>query len=227
MRLRLKRRLIRGVIVVLLKLFTRTRVEGLERVRGLTGQAIVASNHLGRLDAGYSFLLVDRDDIIMVVAEKYKDWPVFRFLVKHLDLLWLERFETDLGTLKEVLRRLAAGGILLIAPEGTRSKTETLQEGKRGVAYLAAKSGAPIYPTAIYGSEDRAVKAQFKRLRRPEVRIIVGEPFTIPPLPRQARDAFLRIQTDEIMARIAALLPEKYRGVYSKHPRVAQLSVLV
>ena len=41
--------------------------------------------------------------------------------------------------------------------------------------------------------------------------------------PRENRDEFLQQQTDEIMAQIAVLLPEKYRGVYEKHPRVAEL----
>ncbi len=223
MLVRWKRRLIRWVIVDLLKLVTRTHVHGLERIRAIQGNAIIAANHLGRLDAAFSFVLVKRDDLIMVVAEKYKEWPIFRWLVKQLDLLWLERYEADLGTLKEVLRRLAAGGILLIAPEGTRSDTEALLEAKPGVAYLAAKSGAPVVPAAVYGTEDRVVKAAFKSFKRPEVHVVVGEPFQVPPLPRENRDEFLQQQTDEIMAQIAVLLPEKYRGVYEKHPRVAEL----
>jgi 1-acyl-sn-glycerol-3-phosphate acyltransferase len=223
MLVRWKRRLIRWVIVDLLTLITRTEVDGLERIRALEGQAIVAANHLGRLDAAFSFVLVKRDDLIMIVAEKYREWPIFRWLVRQLDLLWIERFEADLGTLKEVLRRLAAGGILLIAPEGTRSDTEALLEAKPGVAYIAAKSGAPVVPAAVYGTEDRVVKAAFKSFKRPEVHVVVGEAFHIPPLPRENRDEFLQQQTVEIMARIAVLLPKKYRGVYTDHPRVAEL----
>lgn len=220
---RWKRRLIRWVIVDLLTLFTATEVRNMEVVRQIEGKAIVASNHLGRLDAGYAFVLVNRDDLILTVAEKYREWPIFRWLVKQLNLLWLERGEADLGTIKEVLRRLEAGGILLIAPEGTRSHTEALIEPKPGAAYLAAKSGAPVVPAAIYGSEDRAVKESFKRFRRPRVTVVVGDPFTLPPLPRENREKFLEEQTHEIMARIAVLLPEKYRGVYRDHPRVAEL----
>lgn len=223
---RWKRRLIRWMIVDLLTLLTRTEVENIEAIRAVEGKAIVAANHLGRLDAAFSFVLVRRDDLIMVVAEKYREWPFFAWIVKQLDLLWLERFEADLGTLKEVLRRLSAGGILLIAPEGTRSHTEALIEAKPGVAYLAAKSGAPLVPAAVYGTEDRLVVASFKKWKRPRVNIVVGEPYTLPPLPRENRDEFLREQTDEIMARIAALLPEKYRGVYLDHPRVAELVAL-
>ncbi|MDA1330084.1 MAG: 1-acyl-sn-glycerol-3-phosphate acyltransferase [Chloroflexi bacterium] len=219
----LKRRIIRTTISVLLRLVANIRVEGWDKLKAVKGRAIVASNHLGRLDAGLALMLMNRDDVILVVAEKYRDYPFFRWMVKQLDLLWLERFEVDLGTLKEVLRRLAKGGILMIAPEGTRSTTEALLEGKPGVAYIAAKSGAPVIPAAVFGSEDRAVRASFKRLRRPKITIRVGEPFIVPTLPKQARDVFLRKQTEEIMAQIAALLPSAYHGVYAEHPRVVEL----
>jgi 1-acyl-sn-glycerol-3-phosphate acyltransferase len=224
---RLKRGIIRAGIVLLVRLITRTKIHGMDRLRELKGKAIVVSNHLGRLDAAFAFVLINRPDTILVVAEKYKDWPLFRWLVKHLDLLWLERFGADFGTLKEVLRRLERGGILFMAPEGTRSTTEALMEGKPGATYLAAKSGAVLIPAAVFGTEDRIVSQQLRSFRRPQVEIIIGEPFSIPPLPKENREDFLQKYTDEIMARIAVLLPPKYRGVYSAHPRVVGLVMLM
>jgi 1-acyl-sn-glycerol-3-phosphate acyltransferase len=50
-----------------------------------------------------------------------------------------------------------------------------------------------------------------------------GEAFTLPPLEREKRDAQLQAGIDEIMCRIAALLPESYRGVYAGYPRVKEL----
>lgn len=215
---------VRTIIVIVLRILTHTEVYGLGELKNLEGRAIVASNHLGVLDAGYAFLLVNRTDLIMVVAEKYRKHAIFSWLVKQLNLLWLERFEADFGTLKETLRRLERGGILFIAPEGTRSKTEALQEAKPGVAYLAAKSGAPLIPVGVTGTEDRVVGQLFKKFKRPNVKIIVGKPFTLPPLPKEGRQEFLQAQTEEIMAQIAALLPEQYRGVYADSPRVKQLA---
>lgn len=219
--LRLKRGFIRAMVVLFMRTLCRIEVDGLEKLRSLKGKAIVVSNHLGRLDAGFAFVLINRPDVIMTVAEKYREWPIFVFLVKQLDLLWLDRFGADLGTLKETLRRLDRGGILLIAPEGTRSPTEAMLEGKPGAAYLAAKSGAPVVPVGVYGSEDRVVKEKLRKFQRPYIRIVVGEVFRVPPLPKIERDVFLRQQTDEMMARIAALLPERYRGVYADYPQVA------
>lgn len=221
--IRLKRRLLRAIIAFGVALTTRVELEGMERVTNQKGKAIVVVNHLGRLDAALPFLLVPREDFIIVVAEKYKKHAIFRFLVRELDLLWLDRFEADLGTLREVLRRLDRGGILLIAPEGTRSQTEALLLGKPGATYIAAKSGAIVIPAGVIGTEDRLVAERFRSLRRQKVKVVFGEPFSIPPLPKIGRDAFLNKYTDEIMARIAVLLPEKYRGEYARHPRVKQL----
>jgi 1-acyl-sn-glycerol-3-phosphate acyltransferase len=218
-----KRRILRTFISIFMGIITHIEVEGVEKLRGIKGKAIVVSNHLGRLDAGFAFYLVKRDDLIIVVAKKYSDYPVYKWFVRQLDLLWLDRLGADIGTIKEILRRLNKDGILLIAPEGTRSPTEALMEGKPGVAYLAAKSGAYVVPTAIVGSEDRIVKASFKRLRRPKIIIRVGEPFIIPPLPRKDRDIFLKTQTDEIMTQIGALLPDSHHGYYAQHPRLDEL----
>ncbi len=220
------RRLAKAVLRIFFRLTYQLEEDGLENLLKIQGKGILVSNHLGWSDVFAFAARLKRNDMIVVVAEKYEKYSILRYFAKQLDLLWLDRFASDLGTLREVLRRLEKGGILLIAPEGTRSRSETLLEGKPGAAFLASKSGASITPAAIYGSEDRVVMQSWRRLRRPLVHIIIGESFTIPSLPKQNRDVFLREQTDEIMTRIAALLPEKYRGVYAQHSRLRKLVTL-
>lgn len=221
--LRVKRRIFRVVFSIAVSLITKLEISDRETIKNTRGTTIVVCNHLGRIDAALSLALAQRDDLILVVAEKYRESVVLSWIVGQLDFLFLERFEADLGTLREVLRRLLRGGLLIIAPEGTRSQTEALLEGKPGAAFLAAKSGATIIPIGVTGSEDRLVNESFSKFRRPHIRIVVGEPFTLPPLPREGRDEFLKQHTDEIMARIAALLPQKYRGVYANHPKLHRL----
>jgi 1-acyl-sn-glycerol-3-phosphate acyltransferase len=108
-----------------------------------------------------------------------------------------------------------------IAPEGTRSKTGALIAAKPGVAYLAAKAGVPALVMAVTGTEDAG--KTILRLRKPRFRVVFGEIFDLPPLDRRDRDAALQRNADEMMCRIAALLPEKYRGVYADHPRLAEI----
>jgi 1-acyl-sn-glycerol-3-phosphate acyltransferase len=111
----------------------------------------------------------------------------------------------------------------VIAPEGTRSKTETLQEGKMGVAFLAAKSSYPVVPVALTGTEDRRVTENLKHFRRTKITVTVGDPFYITIPKGKGREETLRQGTEEIMCQIAALLPKNYRGVYADHPRLQEL----
>jgi len=188
-----------------------------------TGGCIAAANHLGRLDAPLAFILTNRPDIIMLIAEKYQQYAIWRWLARRLDAIWLNRYEADFRALRLVQKRLRAGGMLAVAPEGTRSQSESLLPGKPGTAYLAAKAGVPVIPVAVTGTEDRVVKAQLKRLHRVHIKVRFGEPFMLPPMDRKNRDAYLKAQTDEIMCRIAAMLPPSYRGVYANHPRTLEL----
>jgi 1-acyl-sn-glycerol-3-phosphate acyltransferase len=219
----IKRRILKALISLGVRLTTRVEISGLDWIKNQKGKVIVVVNHLGRMDAALPFFVVPREDFIIVVAEKYKKNAFFRFMVREMDLLWLDRFEADLGTLREVLRRLERGGILMIAPEGTRSHTEALLPGKPGATYLAAKSGAIVIPASVVGTEDRLVGERFRHFKRQQVKVVIGKPFHIPPLPRTGRNEFLQKYTDEIMAHIAVLLPENYRGEYKNHPRVQQL----
>ena len=113
------------------------------------------------------------------------------------------------------------GGMLGIAPEGTRSRTGALIQAKTGTAYLADKAGVPVVPAAIYGSE--SAMRQLFHLHRPAIHIEFGKPFTLEPVSRSNRDADLQRNTDEIMCRIAAMLPQRYWGVYAGHPRLIEL----
>src|SRR5512136_783877 len=117
-----------------------------------TGPFILVSNHLGRLDAMLTFNYTDRSDVTILVAEKYKQNPVFRWFVPRLNAIWVDRFNADLGAMRTSLSRLKAGGGLVMAPEGTRSPTGALIEGRPGSGYLAAKAQVPIVPVAVTGS---------------------------------------------------------------------------
>jgi 1-acyl-sn-glycerol-3-phosphate acyltransferase len=187
-----------------------------------SGAFIIASNHLGRMDVPLVYSLLDREDVIMLVAEKYKTNPIIRWFVKQLNGVWVDRFNADFGALRAALGRLKRGNVLVIAPEGTRSPTGALIEGRAGAGFLAAWSGVPVVPVAVTGTEDDLVKAQVRQLHRPHINVQVGVPFCLPPIPDHDRETALQVYTDEIMCRIAALLPSKYRGVYANHPKLLE-----
>ena len=216
-------RLARFVTRPLLRVIADVDVTGLENIPG-AGGAIVASNHLGRLDAALAIIISDREDFVLMIAEKYQKYFFWRWVMKQLDALWLNRYDADFHTLREVIKRVKQGEILAMAPEGTRSKTETLIQGKEGVAYLAAKTAVPVIPIAVWGTEDRQVVQRLKHLQRLTIHVRIGDPYVLPPMPRgPEREAFLRRQTDAVMARIAAMLPAPYRGFYADHPQLKAL----
>lgn len=215
-------RITRFVFRIVLKIVARVEITGYGNIPQ-TGGAIVVTNHIGRLDALLGVLLADRDDFILMVAEKYKKVPFWRWAAQKVDAVWLDRYEADFQTLRIVLRRLKQGEILGMAPEGTRSKTEALVQGKPGAAYLAAKAKVPIIPIGLTGTEDRVVKYRLRHLRRLDINIKIGDPFELLPMDRKNRDAYLEQSTEEIMCQIAALLPPEYRGVYVDAPRLQEL----
>ena len=219
-------RILRFLIRILLKLIARFEMRGKENVP-LTGGMILASNHMGILDILMVYFVMDRTDLFIPVAEKFEKIGWIRWLGKHLNFLFVDRFNPDLKALRKMIALMEEGRCLVIAPEGTRSPAGSLAEGKPGVAYLAARSGFPVVPVGITGTADQVVLANIKRFRRSDITLTAGKPFIIPPLANKDRDAALQKYTDEIMCQIAVLLPEKYRGVYTEHSRLTELLALM
>jgi len=212
----------RFLIRNLIRLLVHVEVYGFENVPG-TGAFIVAANHIGRLEVALVYDLLDRSDVILLVAEKYRRSAVWRWFVRQLNAVFIDRYAADFAALRVTLQRLRQGGVLVMAPEGTRSPTGALMPGRSGASFLAAKSGLPVVPEGVTGTEDQRVLNQLSHFRRSRVVVRIGAPFTLPPLHGGGREAALQAYTNEIMCRIAALLPPEYRGVYASHPRLEEL----
>jgi 1-acyl-sn-glycerol-3-phosphate acyltransferase len=220
MRLKFTRFLIR----LLLRLLTRIEVRGRENIP-TASNFIIAANHIGLVDAFLPFYIINNSNLVLMVGEKWEKLWIMRWLGHGLNFLFVDRFNPDLKAIREVIKRMKNGEVLVITPEGTRSKVGYLIEGKPGVSYLAAKLGYPLAPVGISGSFDSDFFGQLKRLQRPNVIVTIGPEFSLPPLPSEAqeRDEALKADTDEIMCRIAALLPPEQQGFYANHPRLKEL----
>jgi 1-acyl-sn-glycerol-3-phosphate acyltransferase len=217
----MKYKTLRSIVRFMMKIIAEIEINGIEKLP--KGNVIIAANHLGRLDTAVLLCILDREDLIMPVAEKYKDHPFYGAIGRAANAIWLNRFDADYSAFRQILDRMKQGGLLVIAPEGTRSKTEALQEGKMGVAFLASKSGYPILPVAVTGTEDRLIVENIKHFRRSKITATAADLFYIAIPKGTGREGAMRQATDEIMCQIGALLPEKYRGVYANHPRLKEL----
>ncbi|NUQ59273.1 MAG: 1-acyl-sn-glycerol-3-phosphate acyltransferase [Anaerolineales bacterium] len=158
-----------------------------------------------------------------VLRARRLEYAILRWLGGHLNAIFIDRFNPDLKSMREMMKRMEEGQTLVIAPEGTRARDEKMAQGKPGAAYLASKMGWTIVPVAISGSEDRLVLHNLKRFKRTPIRLVAGKPFTLPSFPKENREERLQEYTDEIMCRIAAMLPEHNRGYYANHPRLKEL----
>ena len=214
--------IIRWLVRLLFNMVARVEVKGYEHLPK-EGSYVLATNHLGIVDAPMAFYALDRWDMFVLIAEKWEKVTLFRWLGKYFNFIFIDRYNPDIKSLRKVISLMEHNNILVIAPEGTRSRVGSLIEAKPGVSYLATKLNRPIVPVAITGTEDKALFGNLKRLRRAHITLTAGEAFILPPLPRENRDEALKRYTDEIMCHIAAILPEKYRGFYANHPRLKEL----
>lgn len=195
-------------------------VKGLENIP-TEGGVILAVNHLSRLDSPLIFMLLKRDNATALVADTYQENPFFRWIIEAVNGIWINREQADFQALREAQKYLERGGLLGVAPEGTRSKNGALMQAKIGMAYLAEKARVPVVPTAIYGTETIAHK--LSHLQRPKLSVQFGQPIHFSPLKQSGRSKALEKNTDEIMCQIAAMLPQAYRGAYADHPRLQEL----
>ncbi len=183
------------------------------------GPLILIANHVNFLEVPVLRARVsDRPIIALSKVESFDD-PLRNFLFNTWGAIPIKRGEVDRAAFQQCLEVLAKDMILVVAPEGTRSGDGRLLPGKPGIVPLALRSGAPLLPMAYYGHEN--FWNNLKHLRRTPFHLHIGPPFRLqvndPNPGREERQAI----TDEIMCRIAALLPEQYRGVYTEavhHP---------
>jgi 1-acyl-sn-glycerol-3-phosphate acyltransferase len=214
------RNLLRSGIKFLFFVLSDFDVKGLDNIPP-EGGVILAVNHLSRLDAPLIFMLLKRGDATALVADTYQENSFFRWIVEAVDGIWINRKQADFQALREAQKYLEGGGLLGVAPEGTRSNNGALMQAKIGMAYLAEKARVPVVPTAIYGTE--TISHKLSRLKRPKLYVQFGQPVRFPPLKQSGRSKALEKNTDEIMCQIAAMLPEAYRGAYADHPRLQEL----
>jgi 1-acyl-sn-glycerol-3-phosphate acyltransferase len=149
----------------------------------------------------------------MAKKEMFK-WPVINILFQMISAFPVDRQGADLGALREAQRTVNSGLPLLMFPEGTRSKDRQLHRGFSGSALIAYRTGAPIVPIAITGTEHFTWPFLFfKPFLGPKVTIRFGKPFYPPAVERITSQA-AKDATDDIMVHVAELLPVEYQGEY-------------
>lgn len=200
------------MVRLIMAVYARVEVVGAEKMPR-RGGVIVVSNHLNNADPGLVGGFLPRRVVFMAKDEMFQ-WPLFGGYVRLIGAFPVRRFEADLKALRRAVQLVRRGEVLVMFPEGTRSKTGSMSRGHPGTAMVALRAGVPILPVAVTGTEVVRLPGDFFRpLHRTKVRMVVGEPFFLPVVNRPRAEDVERC-TDMIMSRIAALLPPQYRGHY-------------
>ena len=196
------------VVAGVLRLMADIQVRHMDRCPP-TGPVILAANHLSYFDIPLIGAWTPRTTLFFSKSE-IKRWPVIGWIATRYGTIFVRRGESDRQAMRDTLAALANGQLVGVFPEGTRSHGKGIIRALPGIALLAQRSGATVWPVAVTGSE------RMGKELRPTVTLTGGEPFD--PL-AVAREQFGDRPTHEqvaetIMRRVAALLPESYRGQY-------------
>src|SRR5258707_6289832 len=197
---------LRWVTTLIVAVALHLRVFGLRNAPA-RGAFIIASNHLAWADIPLVAVRLHRKVIYMAKEEYFSSR--IAWVVRLLGAFPVKRGEGDRQALRTAEEQLKKGNILVMFPEGTRSRTRTMAKAHSGMGMVALRTGVPVVPVAIWGSE-KALK-EF----RPRVTICYGKPLVFKPAGKKITREDIDQATDQVMRSIAAMLPPAYRGVYA------------
>ena len=195
--------------------FGRLEVTGRECVPPY-GPLIVVANHISYNDPPVLVPSIGRPLNFLGKKELFAN-PFKRFFMEGFRVHPVDREAAGVDAMRTAMQLLERDEAVAMFPEGRISPDHAMQQGKGGVAMLAIKTQAPILPVGIYGTE----KFSERRMPFPLCRfhVNIGQPFTPPVLEGRVPRDVVNSVLEMIMARVAALVPPEYQGVYG--PRAA------
>ena len=195
----------------LYKFYFRWRVYNAERVP-LEGGVILASNHASFLDPPLVGAGVKRG-INYLARENLFRFPVMGWVLRHWQVVPVDRDGGGAAGLRAILDRLLAGGAIILFPEGTLTRDGKLQPARSGIGLTVIKSTAPVVPVRVFGTFD--AYGRHLRFPRPHrVAVKYGQPMSFEELRAEAKvcskprlkEIYQQV-ANELMAAIARLEP--------------------
>ncbi|MDR3196062.1 MAG: 1-acyl-sn-glycerol-3-phosphate acyltransferase [Endomicrobium sp.] len=150
----------RQMFRIMFKLFYRWRIEGTENMPK-TGGAVIAPNHMSFFDPPLTGAAMKRPLYFMAKKELF-DIPVFGWIIKRTNAFSVKRGVQDMSAMRRAFSLLEKGRLLLVFPEGTRSKDGKLGEARSGAGMVACNAQVPLIPVKI---ENTNMMLKFKRIK--------------------------------------------------------------
>lgn len=203
------------------KKYANIKVEGFENIEKVEGTKIFICNHLSNADGLIlDKLLKEKYDPTFVAGIKLSNDPVTKLGTAMIKNVGIKPNSADKEAITKIVKLVKGGENLVIFPEGTRSRTGAMIEGKKGVLLIARLTKAQIIPIGMYGTEillpiNKNGDMGGEKFNYADVNIKIGEPLQLPVKEKEEdRHVFDERCMEHIMKSIAILLPEKYRGIY-------------
>lgn len=190
----------------------RLHIEGMAHIPR-SGAVLVVGNHVGTVEPALTGVFIPRLDVFYMAKSELFRNPPLGWLFRRSHAFPVVRNTADRAALRSALAVLAAGHVLLVYPEGTRSwDGDIIGPAQGGAGFLARHSGAIIVPVASWGSE-RVIPRGSWIPRPADVELHIGAPFPLPAFGRDGRPLSNREATAIMMERVIALLPKERRPV--------------
>lgn len=188
--------LARNLMRLILELFFRVRICGARHLPK-KGGFILAGNHVSFLDPPVFSATCPRIVHFMARDTLFRN-PLFGAWIRSMNAFPLKRRAGDLGAMREAFKRLKKDG-LLIFPEGTRRIDGKVGRGLAGVGFLARKSGVPVVPAFVIGT-DRAMPKNAHKIRLVPIKVVFGKPLYFPSDMSVSDEEFSSLVMREIAA---------------------------
>lgn len=211
----------RTLFLLIGRVLLRMKIHGVGNIPD-RGGVIVVSNHLHNADPVLISVACTRP-VHYMAKKELMGVPVLGRMIRFAGAFPVDRGKADRQAIQIALEHLNQQIAVGMFPEGTRSVSRKIERVLPGAGLIALRGNAPILPVAIVGSERLPFNGS-KQLkhgatqRRWGVTITFGEPFELTPKADGARMSSAEA-IDVAMARVAALLPEEYRGIYGDKPK--------
>lgn len=203
------------LMMIVVWTFGRWRVRGREHVPA-SGPLLIVSNHLNNADPPLLGATIRNRRIRFMAKIELFQGGIKGLPIQLFGAFPVRRFEADLAALRTAQELLKAGEAVAILPEGHRNRSGVaMQQPYPGAALIALRSGVPVLPVGITGTQH--VRGLGVLLKKPRITVTIGEPFVLDRKGKIDR-ATVQAGSETIMRRIAALLPPPYRGAWDEAP---------